>query len=42
MAGTLGAELFLTRISIIGVVAGAVLFLLGWDHLRILAFPSRF
>jgi exosortase len=42
VAGTLGAELFLTRISIIGVVAGAVLFLLGWNHLRILAFPIAF
>lgn len=42
VAGTLGAELFLTRISIIGVVAGAVLFLLGRQHLRILTFPIAF
>jgi exosortase A len=41
-AGLLGVELFLTRISILGVVAGAVLFLYGWQHLRILAFPIAF
>jgi exosortase len=41
-AGILGAELFLTRISIVGVVAGAVLYILGWRHLRILAFPIAF
>src|SRR5262252_1541893 len=32
VAGTLAAELFLTRISIIGVLAGTVLFALGWTH----------
>jgi exosortase len=42
MAGVLGAELFLTRISLIGVIAGAVLFVGGWQHLRILAFPIAF
>ena len=41
-AGTLGAELFLTRISMLGVLAGIVLFLYGWRHLRILAFPIGF
>ena len=41
-AGTLGAELFLTRISIIGIVVGTILFLLGWRHLRMLAFPVGF
>jgi exosortase D (VPLPA-CTERM-specific) len=41
-AGILGAELFLTRISILGVLAGIVLFLYGWQHLRILAFPLAF
>ncbi len=41
-AGTLGVELFLTRVSMLGVVAGAVLFLAGWRHLRILAFPLAF
>jgi EpsI family protein len=41
-AGTLGAELFLTRISLLGVLAGLILFVLGWQHLRILAFPLAF
>jgi len=42
LAGILGAELFLTRISILGTVAGSVLFLFGWRRLRILAFPLAF
>jgi len=42
VAGVLGAELFLTRLSIIGVLAGTVLFVLGWSHLRILALPLSF
>ena len=42
IAGTLGAELFLTRISIIGTIVGAVLFLAGWHYLKILAFPIAF
>ena len=42
IAGVLGAELFLTRVSIVGIVAGAVLFIGGWTHLRILAFPVAF
>lgn len=41
-AGVLGAELFLTRISMLGVLAGVVLFLHGWQVLRILAFPLAF
>ena len=41
-AGLLGAELFLTRISLIGVTAGTVLFVWGWSHLRILLFPILF
>jgi exosortase len=41
-AGVLGAELFLTRVSILGVLAGTVLYLLGWQYLRILAFPLAF
>ena len=41
-AGLLGAEFFLTRLSILGVLAGTVLFLYGWAHLRILAFPIAF
>jgi len=39
VAGVLGAELFLTRISIVGVTVGIVLFLFGWQYLRVLAFP---
>lgn len=37
--GVLAAELFLARISLVGVVVGAVLFVWGREHLRILAFP---
>lgn len=42
VGGLLGAELFLTRVSLIAVCAGAVLFLFGWTHLRILALPIAF
>lgn len=38
-AGTLGAELFLTRASLLVVLASAVVYLYGWRHLRALAFP---
>jgi exosortase len=40
--GTLGAELFLTRVSFIGVVAGTVLLTFGPAHLRAGAFPLAF
>ena len=39
LAGVLGSELFLTRISILGTVAGSVLFLFGWRRMKVLAFP---
>jgi len=42
MAGLLGAELFLTRVSIVGVIAGLVWFVWGREHLRLLAFPIAF
>jgi exosortase len=42
LAGILGSELFLTRISIVGALVGTVLFLFGWQHLRVLAFPIAF
>jgi exosortase len=42
LAGLLGAEMFLTRLSIIGTTVGIVLFLFGWMHLRILTFPLAF
>jgi len=41
-AGLLGAELFLARASMIGVIAGSVLFVWGWAHFRILMFPILF
>lgn len=37
--GTLGAEVFLSRVSFMVIVAGAVVFLAGWRHLRIAALP---
>jgi exosortase len=40
--GLLGFEFYLTRLSMLGVLAGTVLFLLGWPHLRILFFPIAF
>lgn len=42
LAGLLGAELFLSRVSLVGVLAGMVLYLFGWAHLRALAFPLAF
>jgi len=42
LAGLMGAELFLTRTSIIGVVGGTVLFLFGWRTLRLLTLPILF
>jgi len=42
LAGLLGAELFLTRISLIGVLGGIILFIWGRSHFRILAFPLAF
>lgn len=41
-AGVLGSELFLTRISILGMVIGLVLFFFGWARLRVVAFPIAF
>ena len=38
-AGELGAEFFLTRISLPVLATGFVLFFLGWSHLRLLVFP---
>jgi exosortase len=39
LLGTLGAELFLTRISFLLFVASTLVFVAGWRHLRILIFP---
>ncbi|MEI6668150.1 MAG: VPLPA-CTERM-specific exosortase XrtD [Acidobacteriota bacterium] len=37
--GTIGAELFLTRVALVGTMAGTVLFLWGASRLRQLSFP---
>lgn len=42
LAGLMGAELFLTRVSIVGVIAGTILFLFGWRTLTVLALPVLF
>jgi exosortase len=42
VAGILGAEFFLSRLSILAVTAGIVLCLGGWAWLQILAFPVLF
>jgi exosortase len=42
LAGILGSELFLPRLSMLGVLAGAVLFVFGWNHFRILILPITF
>ncbi len=41
-AGTLAAELFVARVSLVVALAAIVLFLGGWKRLRILAFPIGF
>jgi len=41
-AGVAAADLFLARVSLLPVIAGCVLFLFGFDHIRILAFPLAF
>ncbi|MFZ0420465.1 MAG: exosortase A [Candidatus Sulfotelmatobacter sp.] len=40
--GSLGAELFLTRIAIVGTMAGLIVYFAGWKMLRSLAFPVAF
>jgi exosortase len=42
LAGLWGSELFLSRVALLPAIAGIVLFLFGWQHLRILAFPIAF
>lgn len=41
-AGVLGSELFLTRFSMLGTITGAVLFVYGWEHLRLALLPILF
>jgi exosortase A len=40
--GTLGAELFLTRVSIIGTICGLIVYFSGWGVLQAMAFPLAF
>lgn len=40
--GHIGAELFLMRSSMVVVISGLVLYLLGWRHLKALSFPIVF
>ena len=40
--GVLGIELFLTRVSLVGVLAGIVLFMFGWARTRVMIFPLAF
>ena len=40
--GVFGAELFLSRISLILLIAGLVVFFLGWETLRAVLFPLLF
>ena len=39
LVGLLGAELFISRIAMLGALVGAILFILGWRHLKMLVFP---
>jgi exosortase len=42
LVGSLGAELFSSRLSLLVLLAGMVLFLAGWGPLRAIAFPLCF
>jgi exosortase len=42
VGGILGAELFISRVSFLGVLTGTILFLYGWQRLRVLMFPLAF
>jgi exosortase len=42
LAGSLGAELFTSRTSLLFLIAGIVLFLAGWKMLRAVSFPLAF
>ena len=41
-AGVMGAELFLSRISFLFVLAGLIALFLGWNYVRAVAFPLVF
>jgi exosortase len=40
--GSLGSELFLQRISLIGVIAGLIVYFTGWRRLSAVSFPIAF
>ncbi len=40
--GSLGAELFLSRSSLVGVICGLIIYFQGWAMLRAVAFPIAF
>jgi exosortase len=42
MAGALGAELFLSRFSLLLTIAGLVVITYGWNHMRAIFFPWIF
>jgi exosortase len=42
LLGSLGAELFTTRFSLLVLFAGMILFLAGWKVLRLISFPLSF
>ena len=42
VVGSLGAELFLSRVSFLVVIAGLVIFFLGWNYFRAVLFPWAF
>jgi exosortase len=40
--GIIGAELFISRVAIIGTLAGAIIYVYGWRYFKILLFPLMF
>ena len=42
LAGLWGSELFLSRVALLPVIAGILVFLYGWQHFKILFFPLAF
>lgn len=42
LAGRLGSELFLSRVSLLILIAGLIIFFLGWHYFRLVLFPWIF
>jgi len=40
--GVMGAELFLSRVSLLLLIAGLIIFFLGWNYFRAVLFPWAF